>query len=286
MRWVKQYSPAMAYVLPLGDQHRPAYNQFVNLLADKNVYATAAWTTPTSSQTSNVLFFMMNGVLTGAFFPLTGIPDMPKPFGSNTAPVTEQRRFALTGQAFPGMPGGGPASTGMVPAGGAGPGGMSGGGPNRLAQGQQLLPLGDVVANFPQYVSMVKARFPTGHATAELKAKLVDDLRRLQMLQQAQKAAAAPWDASGGMGGPAGGNHGGAGMSNVGQNPGMPNMGNNPAAMQNMAAMAAMGMGMGGMGGMNPVNSSNNAGNAGGAGAQGFNFMNAGMNMGFGHGGS
>jgi hypothetical protein len=44
-----------------------------------------------------------------------------------------------------------------------------------------LVPLTDVVTNFPSYLSMVKSRFPTGHATPEQKAKLMDDLRRLQV---------------------------------------------------------------------------------------------------------
>lgn len=43
-------------------------------------FATAAWTTPTGAQENNVLVFPVppRG-LVGAFFPITGIPEMPKP---------------------------------------------------------------------------------------------------------------------------------------------------------------------------------------------------------------
>ena len=43
-------------------------------------YATAAWTTPSGGQGRNVLVFPLNGAgLVGAFFPLTGLPELPKP---------------------------------------------------------------------------------------------------------------------------------------------------------------------------------------------------------------
>ena len=49
-------------------------------------YATAAWTLPSGEQSNNVLFFPMPGGLAGAFFPLTGIPEVPKAGGGH--PVT------------------------------------------------------------------------------------------------------------------------------------------------------------------------------------------------------
>lgn len=43
-------------------------------------YATAAWTTPSGGQGRNLLVFPLNGAgLVGAFFPLTGLPELPKP---------------------------------------------------------------------------------------------------------------------------------------------------------------------------------------------------------------
>jgi hypothetical protein len=44
-------------------------------------YATAAWTLPSGEQGNNALFFSVNGGLVGAFFPVNGIPEMPKPTG-------------------------------------------------------------------------------------------------------------------------------------------------------------------------------------------------------------
>lgn len=43
-------------------------------------FATAAWTTPSGAQENNVVVFPVppRG-LVGAFFPINGIPEMPKP---------------------------------------------------------------------------------------------------------------------------------------------------------------------------------------------------------------
>lgn len=47
-------------------------------------FATAAWTTPSGAQENNVLLFPVppRG-LAGAFFPINGIPEMPKPMTMN-----------------------------------------------------------------------------------------------------------------------------------------------------------------------------------------------------------
>lgn len=43
-------------------------------------YAVAAWILPSGAQENNVLVFPLNGTgLAGACFPLTGIPELPKP---------------------------------------------------------------------------------------------------------------------------------------------------------------------------------------------------------------
>lgn len=43
-------------------------------------FATAAWTTPSGTQENNVVFFPVSPRgLVGAFFPINGIPEMPKP---------------------------------------------------------------------------------------------------------------------------------------------------------------------------------------------------------------
>jgi hypothetical protein len=46
-------------------------------------YATAAWALPSGEQSNNVLFFPMPGGLAGAFFPLMGIPEVPKGAGGH-----------------------------------------------------------------------------------------------------------------------------------------------------------------------------------------------------------
>jgi len=59
--------------------------RYHHLSVDPNVtgfyqYATAAWTTPSGGQERNVLVFPLSGAgLVGAFFPLTGLPELPKP---------------------------------------------------------------------------------------------------------------------------------------------------------------------------------------------------------------
>jgi hypothetical protein len=51
-------------------------------------YAVAAWTLPSGGQENNVLVFpVSNQVLLGAFFPATGIPEMPKPHPTAVPPT-------------------------------------------------------------------------------------------------------------------------------------------------------------------------------------------------------
>jgi hypothetical protein len=56
--------------------------------------------TPTGLQTPNVFFFMMDGALIGAFFPLTGIPSLPAPPESKRVPlpITDQRNLGHKGE--------------------------------------------------------------------------------------------------------------------------------------------------------------------------------------------
>ena len=53
-------------------------------------YAIAAWTLPSGAQeSSNVLVFPVNGSwLAGAFYPITGIPELPKPSTGMNLPAT------------------------------------------------------------------------------------------------------------------------------------------------------------------------------------------------------
>lgn len=58
-------------------------------------YATAAWTLPSGEQCNNVLFFPLPGGLAGAFFPLTGIPEVPKAGGHPVAGLNSVPQEAL-----------------------------------------------------------------------------------------------------------------------------------------------------------------------------------------------
>ncbi|CAA7268166.1 unnamed protein product [Cyclocybe aegerita] len=55
------------------------YIGLVQLLFNRKIFATAAWTTPSGGQTKNAVFFPWNGALAGAVFPLTGMPEFPAP---------------------------------------------------------------------------------------------------------------------------------------------------------------------------------------------------------------
>ncbi|KIM40452.1 hypothetical protein M413DRAFT_445910 [Hebeloma cylindrosporum] len=82
--WMHRHRPALATFQPqqVGDMKANEYNysSLVQLLTAKKSYATAAWTTPSGGQGRNVLVFPLNGAgLVGAFFPLTGLPELPKP---------------------------------------------------------------------------------------------------------------------------------------------------------------------------------------------------------------
>ncbi|TFK40100.1 hypothetical protein BDQ12DRAFT_680349 [Crucibulum laeve] len=83
--WIKRHNPVLCTFLPQpnvpdskgNDQY---YRMFVGLLAQRKIYATAAWTLPSGAQETNLLVFPANNnQLMGAFFPVSGIPEMPRP---------------------------------------------------------------------------------------------------------------------------------------------------------------------------------------------------------------
>jgi len=83
--WIQRFKPALCrlQVQPRGQDpkaNQGNYDLLVQLLREKKVFATAAWTTPSGAQENNVLVFPVppRG-LVGAFFPINGIPEMPKP---------------------------------------------------------------------------------------------------------------------------------------------------------------------------------------------------------------
>jgi len=105
--WMKRHKPVLCTFqaqprAPDTKANEGHYRSLVQLLTVKNIvglcsfllanisagsdthaqYAVAGWTLPSGVHGNNVLVFPINGVgLVGAFFPLTGIPEMPKSSG-------------------------------------------------------------------------------------------------------------------------------------------------------------------------------------------------------------
>ncbi|KAH9481517.1 hypothetical protein JR316_0006044 [Psilocybe cubensis] len=82
--WIHRFKPALCQIIPQNnvadpDRNNTSYKQLVSLLTERKIYATVAWTTPTGGQTKNALLIPANGKIIGAFFALTGLPDLPKP---------------------------------------------------------------------------------------------------------------------------------------------------------------------------------------------------------------
>jgi hypothetical protein len=100
--WMQRHRPGLATFqfqtqVPDPKTNEDNYRSLVQLLATKKIvryyylnidpnvtefyqYATAAWTTPSGGQGRNVLVFPLHGAgVVGAFFPLTGLPELPKP---------------------------------------------------------------------------------------------------------------------------------------------------------------------------------------------------------------
>ncbi|KAJ3813960.1 hypothetical protein F5876DRAFT_73355 [Lentinula aff. lateritia] len=119
--WAKKTRPVVCTIKPHArnpDARQNAFNEnYFNgiqaLIRQSKTYIVSSWTLPSGAQTNNVLFAIVppHGFI-GAFFPATGIPEMPKPIPGG-----------LPGR----LPGGvGGESIGAPPAGGAGGGGATG----------------------------------------------------------------------------------------------------------------------------------------------------------------
>ncbi|KDR79053.1 hypothetical protein GALMADRAFT_244803 [Galerina marginata CBS 339.88] len=93
--WLKQHKPALCTFqvqnnIPDAKTNENNYRSLVQLLTIRKMFATAAWTTPSGGQTKNVLVFPVGSGLAGAFFALTGLPELPKPMSAgpvNPGPV-------------------------------------------------------------------------------------------------------------------------------------------------------------------------------------------------------
>ncbi|KAK0204626.1 hypothetical protein DFS33DRAFT_1321669 [Desarmillaria ectypa] len=99
--WVKKTQPALC---TFAAQPRIAdpktnelhYRSLIALLLNKKVYAIAAWTRPSGAQDPNALLFPINAQgLVGAFFPLNGIPELPKSTNPNSNPNSVPPNFPI-----------------------------------------------------------------------------------------------------------------------------------------------------------------------------------------------
>jgi mediator of RNA polymerase II transcription subunit 25 len=81
--WVARFKPVICRFQPKSEAgdltNEQYYKSLIQLLITKRVFAVAGWTLPSGAQENNVLIFPTNDqVLLGAFFPLTGMPEIPK----------------------------------------------------------------------------------------------------------------------------------------------------------------------------------------------------------------
>ncbi|KXN84566.1 hypothetical protein AN958_12312 [Leucoagaricus sp. SymC.cos] len=77
--WIRRTKPVLCTFKARSPEDETNYQMLVSVMSTKRMYATASWALPNGSQKENVLIFPINNMgLCGAFFPLTGIPEMPK----------------------------------------------------------------------------------------------------------------------------------------------------------------------------------------------------------------
>ncbi|KAJ6511894.1 hypothetical protein C8R47DRAFT_1064598 [Mycena vitilis] len=87
--WMKRVDPALCTFRPNptaenSPHNEMAYKALVAMLVTKKLYFVVSWTLPNGKTSNNVLLFPVhNAGLVGAFFPMTGIPDMPQELPGN-----------------------------------------------------------------------------------------------------------------------------------------------------------------------------------------------------------
>ncbi|KAJ6466202.1 hypothetical protein C8R45DRAFT_1020857 [Mycena sanguinolenta] len=90
--WMRRTEPTMcafkANPAAEDPQHNEmVYKDFVVMLFTHSIYFVGSWTLPNGRHSNNLLIFPVQGYgLVGAFFPLTGIPDMPQPLTLSIIP--------------------------------------------------------------------------------------------------------------------------------------------------------------------------------------------------------
>ncbi|KAJ4493046.1 hypothetical protein C8J55DRAFT_502075 [Lentinula edodes] len=295
--WAKKTRPVVCTIKPHArnpDARQNAFNEnYFNgiqaLIRQSKTYIVSSWTLPSGAQTNNVLFAIVppHGFI-GAFFPATGIPEMPKPIPGSTMPG------GLLGRLPGGVTG---ESIGAPPAGGAGGGGATGpapgtniGPPNILAILQsfrvppdltarilQMPPERQIMAlkSLAQTKAQLRGQGPgQGGATAAGGQAGTAGMHKSggsNVNITAAAAAMALRMQSGGIGVPQGGMQGTTGLNMAGiqrQLSGQDGNKPNPQGAANIAALInGMRGNMGGMGGMNAANMGGNIPGMGGSGA-------------------
>ncbi|PPQ96240.1 hypothetical protein CVT26_005567 [Gymnopilus dilepis] len=82
--WMRRHQPGICTFRVSPDtpdfkNHEHSYLSFVQILKAKNIYATTGWATSGSGVTAKrALIIAVGPGLAGVFFPLTGLPDLPK----------------------------------------------------------------------------------------------------------------------------------------------------------------------------------------------------------------
>ncbi|KAK2463483.1 hypothetical protein APHAL10511_004569 [Amanita phalloides] len=80
--WINRLKPVICRFQPdpTDPTNEQYYKSLIQMLTAKRIFAVAGWTLPSGAQENNVLVFPVNNqALLGAFFPVTGIPELPKP---------------------------------------------------------------------------------------------------------------------------------------------------------------------------------------------------------------
>ncbi|KAF7357489.1 hypothetical protein MSAN_01345100 [Mycena sanguinolenta] len=90
--WMKRTEPAVCTfkanpTAEVPQHNEMAYKAFVAILLKQKSYFIGSWTLPNGRHSNNLLIFPVQAMgLVGAFFPINGIPDMPKPLNPSLIP--------------------------------------------------------------------------------------------------------------------------------------------------------------------------------------------------------
>ncbi|KAJ3562709.1 hypothetical protein NP233_g9408 [Leucocoprinus birnbaumii] len=88
--WIRRTKPVLCTFKARTPEDESNYSMLVSVMSTKRMYATASWQLPNGPVKENVLIFPINNMgLCGAFFPLTGITEMPKGGASTSAPTPQ-----------------------------------------------------------------------------------------------------------------------------------------------------------------------------------------------------